>query len=452
LARLRESGLGDAIPGGLCHGLSLYPECPGLWILGDWPQKNTADPEAGIPYMKRLVAEHYESRSEATAILRLMTLARLAQAGRLKVQRDSELVELFPRYPQDVEGDEKGKAEAMIRATFGSAVAADAVRRAEGDPSVEDVEAERDRWPSYFWRQGMQISVCELGGEPAATDVGEPENTADEAPNKAAPEPREPLTFEDYLSELERATDQLGVDLRRAQERAAGQMDPYDRIRDDVLLGLASRQFRLFNYLVTDPYLWTSGRAPYFLRALVDGLIVTKWLLANDQLEYYERFRSFGLGKLKLLKEHIASRVEGREDSLADDQREYLQSIERELNAEQWEALTEVDVGPTFSGRSVFEMARDVGLDDEYDLAYQPFSSEAHGEWTSLKDADLVHCRNPLHGYHQVGRFERRRERLRPEIVEVGLGFVEETVAAVFGRYAVSVDDAFEAWRSAGAS
>jgi hypothetical protein len=435
----------------LIQGLALYPDCPGRWILEGSSHESRADPDVGIPYLKQLVADHYDSRNEATAVLRLMTLARLGKAGHLRVVRDSEIVDLFARYPDDLEGDEKEKAESMIRATFGSAVAAEAVRAADADQSVENMQTERNRWSAYFWRRGVQISACELPEESSPGEAPASEGT-EEGGSDETVRSDEPVSLEDYLSNLERATTRLGADLRLAQERATKRMDPYDRVRDEVLLGLASRQFRLFNYLVADPFLWTGGRAPYFLRALVDGLIVTKWLLANDELEQYERFRIFGLGKLKLLKEHVAARVDGREDSLADDQREWLEAIDRELNAEQWDALTEVDVGPTFSGQSVFEMAREVGLDDEYDLAYQPFSSEAHGEWTSLRHADLVICRNALHGYHQIGRFEHRRERLRPEIVDVALGFVESTVGAVFDRYDVSVEEAFEAWRSEEAS
>jgi hypothetical protein len=58
-----------ALPDGLGHGLALYPEAPGAWLYEDWGREHHADPEAGLAYLKRLVAALFDPRGrESTAV------------------------------------------------------------------------------------------------------------------------------------------------------------------------------------------------------------------------------------------------------------------------------------------------------------------------------------------------------------------------------------------------
>lgn len=76
-------------------------------------------------------------------------------------------------------------------------------------------------------------------------------------------------------------------------------------------------------------------------------------------------------------------------------------------------------------------------------------SSDAHGDWVSLKRSDLVHCRNPLHRYHRVGRFDAPADRLGTEVLHVAIEVAEKAVTAVFDDLGVKVDDAFARFRDA---
>lgn len=89
-------------------------------------------------------------------------------------------------------------------------------------------------------------------------------------------------------------------------------------------------------------------------------------------------------------------------------------------------------------------MAIQADLKPYYDLAYQPYSSESHGDWVSMRRSDLKPCANPLHRYHRIGRFDGTATSLDIEVIEAALEVAQMTVSVVFESYAISVDDVFD--------
>lgn len=59
-----------------------------------------------------------------------------------------------------------------------------------------------------------------------------------------------------------------------------------------------------------------------------------------------------------------------------------------------------MSVESTFTGRTLRQMAEEIGDLDRYRFQYQPASAVAHGEWGTIEDYCLQRCANPLHLFH----------------------------------------------------
>ena len=93
-----------------------------------------------------------------------------------------------------------------------------------------------------------------------------------------------------------------------------------------------------------------------------------------------------------------------------------------------------VELGSIFEGTNIRQMAIDIEMKDLYDLVYSPSSSELHGEWTTLKDYNLVICANPLHRFHRLPNLTRDRF-LAPGIVLTASSMLSETIQAWLENY-----------------
>lgn len=244
---------------------------------------------------------------------------------------------------------------------------------------------------------------------------------------------------------LTQAVDRLGERLRQRQLEA--DVDPYVPSPAEVKLGLASRQWRLFKYLVTDIALWSDQRSAFLMRAIVDTRIVSAWLLAKNDLDLYERFVAFGRGRLKLYKLHFEDAAAA--DALEADLTEYLDALEEAVNRDILEEFQEIDLGGNFAGVNTRQMAAEAGLKRLYDLLYQGLSSETHPQWNALLANDLVYSTDPLHQGHRFGRFDTGAEETRPEVVWHAFLLVAETLESLFASLAVDVTRELEECRDA---
>ena len=200
---------------------------------------------------------------------------------------------------------------------------------------------------------------------------------------------------------LDAALGTLGDALRTRQFEARLDLEAPTAV--EVRLGLASRQLRLLGYLAGNPMFWEYPVAEYLLRPMVDTRILIAWLIHKDDPELYEKFKSFGAGRLKLHKLHLEDFVEAEE--LAGEFEEHLAYLEARVNRQTLEEFQAVDLGGNFAGKSIRDMARESGLKRLYDLDYAPLSAEHHGEWQSLEEWDLAASRDPLHQGHLFGAF-----------------------------------------------
>jgi Family of unknown function (DUF5677) len=228
----------------------------------------------------------------------------------------------------------------------------------------------------------------------------------------------------------------LGDALRAAQFEA--HLDLERPSAAEVRLGLASRQLRLLSYLAGNPMFWKYPVAEYVLRPMVDTRIMIAWLIEKNDPELYEKFKSFGAGRLKLRKLHLEDFVEAEE--LDGEFEDHLAWLEARVNRETLEEFQEVDLGGNFAGRSIRDMAIESDLKRLYDLDYAPLSAEHHGEWQSLEEWDLAASGDPLHQGHLFGTFEETAEEgIAIQVVAHGFYLMADSVAQVFKSLEVDV-------------
>jgi hypothetical protein len=210
----------------------------------------------------------------------------------------------------------------------------------------------------------------------------------------------------------------------------------------EVRLGLASRQLRLLSYIAGNPMLWRYPVGEYFLRPLVDTRLLLAWLIAKDDPQLFEKFKSFGSGRLKLHKLHLEDFVEAEE--LQGEFEDYLDYLENRVNRETLEEFQAVDLGGNFSGVSIRDMAIQADLKRLYDLDYAPLSAELHGEWQSLEEWDLAVSDDPLHQGHHFGAFSSTQEDVAIQIVGHAFYLMADAVEEVFASLGVVVKPEIE--------
>jgi hypothetical protein len=380
----------------------LYPECPALWLYEDWLVDHEPDQEVGIPLLRSLIADNADKYGVRSTRLGMAAISRRVTHGRL-THPGTGVYKLIPKYPDGLTEDEQAQVESVMRAmwlaSFGHEV--------DEEPQLLD-------WPHEFWRRSRELASCRMAFQ-------REERAMPEADGPLAPEP---LMQVSEMHAILVALDQLGEHLRT--EQIAFLNDPESDEPNEVLLGLASRMYRLLVAFLERPSAWVPDTAALHLRPLVDARILAAWLLAKNDPALFEAYRAHGLGRLKLLREHI-------KDDLGDDPpdsaREMLEHFDRRVNLEREEWSQSVNLG-AFTDVSQREMAIEAGLKREYDLSYAPLSASNHGDWSAVRDNDTVLFTEPLHGAHRIGRFGEPSHSLRYEPVfaafpSPGMGFAK---------------------------
>lgn len=410
-----------ALPDRLGHALSLYPECPASWLYQDWDREHSADPERGIAFLKRVLIKYGDRETVEATQLRMVPIARLAKSR--KLHAPPSMIDEWSRYPAELDEDGRKKVEASMRALY---------NLLGGEEFAPPGSLE---WAQYFWRQNWRISACEFSTEPSVVRENEEENVEAAVPGAAAR-----VAIEEIHAAWTGALETLEVGLRERQLQA--ELDLWNPTPDEVRLGLASRALRLAHELIEDPNLWTATGGAHLVRAIIETRITTAWLLRKGTDRDCEQYKEYGLGKSKLYKLHLDDYIES---TGATELEELRDRLEHEVNAEILKEFQRISLGGTFSGKSIREMAEESGLRPVYTLNYQPLSSEAHGEWSSLNRYDLRFCTNPLHRFHRVGRFQPSDVWGSIALPHMAFAYARDTVEEVFKSYGIAIRDLFDA-------
>lgn len=421
------------LPEDLGHAVALYPECPAFWLYEDWLTENEPDHGRGVAYLKKLVAPMIPSREQLSAELRLMVIARRVKAGKFRMAPDIETAELLSKYPTYLDADGRAQVESFVRATWNGIIGIS-----------DDGDVAEHPWGRYFWQRSYTISSCEWGNREVEIDEIDEEDIPD---NDAAGTSQQEPSVWNLSKSFAQALKGLGEELRALQAEA--ELNTFDTETDEVKLGLASRAFRLLRNFLMTPLWWTNEMAPHLIRSMVDERIITAWLLKQDDPALYVKFKEYGRGKRKLLKLKLEDLMDSDRPEADEDAEQLHARLEAEVNQDTMEEFLEIDLGGTFSGKNIREMAKETDLADLYSLSYQPLSAESHGEWGSLVMFDLEHCANPLHLYHRLGSFDTNEHSyIHLGWARTAIDLTEDVITEIFSSLGLDAGPAFEVFRT----
>jgi hypothetical protein len=408
-----------ALPEAFGHALGLYPSCPARWLYEDWLKRHEPDPETGVALMRSLVEDNRDKSGIRETRLRMCAISRAVKHGKLQ---DPGILEFGAKYPGGLSTSEQRRFEAQMRAAWMSFA------------GMESVKYPPNEWPRKFWKRSRELTPCQFHVELEEEEMPEEED---------GPLDAEPLMQLSEMQAIVKACDALGKELRQVQLKVFE--DPAHDEPNAVLLGLASRMYRLLYAFIERPSAWTPDVGGLHLRPIVDTRILVGWLIARDDPEIYAAYREHGLGRLKLLREHI--KADFGED-LDDKAQEVLDYLDGRVNLERDELFQPVNLG-SFTDVDIRKMAIEAGLKREYDLTYAPLSSENHGEWPTVREDDTLICEEPLHGNHRVGAFRPPLRTTSSASVFAALDLARAGVGDIFGYYGKDIRPAFDRVKNA---
>lgn len=395
-----------ALPDVFGHALGLYSTCPARWLYDDWLARHEPDPEVGLPLLRSLVADNVDKTGVGETRLRMAAISRAVTHRAFRHPGDG-VFDLVPRYPRGLSQSEQRQVESSMRAMWLNFYGMEV-----------ETYPETLTWPREFWKRSREITPCQI----PAFQREEADMPKDDEGGPLNPEPL--MQLSEMRAMLE-ALDAIGEELRSVQ--AEGLRDPNTDESNAVLLGLASRLYRLLYAFVERPSAWAPFTAGLHLRPLVDTRILVGWLITRDDPEIFAAYRGHGLGRLKLAREHIKADLG---ENLDDEAREMLDHLDRRVNLERDEWFQPVNLG-SFAA-SPREMAIEADLKREYDLSYAPLSSENHGEWPTVRENDTIVCKEPLHGSHRVGAFRPPSRNIAAAPLFLALDLARDGICAVF--------------------
>jgi len=163
----------------------------------------------------------------------------------------------------------------------------------------------------------------------------------------------------------------------------------------EVVNSLVARQTTLTIYLAQDPLLWNVHFVPIIQRCIFEIHINLAWIFKKP-VERSKQFVEYGLGLQKLYIEHLKA----NRDSYGEHFEEMLGAEINWLHSQRNPDLLLVDVGVSWSGLSLRDMAQEVALIDYYNLYYSLLNAAVHSNWHFIGKHNVERCENVLHRRH----------------------------------------------------
>jgi len=377
------------IPTELRSVLRLYPNLPGRWLLIEpWSDGNLDANSADGLNLLALTLTGIMADGHKEALLKFLPLSWDVLTANISFPR--EQIDLLMDYPAN-----KAKwpsADSVIRASFGASKAALSFRHAE-------TVTRQEGWAAVFWQHNWRMTKC----------VPEEDNhdIADESPPDA-PGDSEVSESSGHSTDLvDQLTQAVAAHFNRFLIGAMDPMVPVNLMHPEpheVISGLVSRTARAVLAVVSAPHQWSGEHASGVLRQFAEVTILMHWLARHGQSGYAE-YKSYGLGKSKLMKsrmEEIARQLQELEVEPQPSLTDAIQHIGKRIRDAGGSEFVEVSVESTFSGKSVRQMAIEVDLKELYDQEYNHLSGVTHGEWWAIEDYAMQRCLNPLHRFHWI--------------------------------------------------
>jgi hypothetical protein len=234
-------------------------------------------------------------------------------------------------------------------------------------------------WAKYFWHRGHELGEC----------VIPPENDL-----FIGSIPQEVIL---YHQECFQKYFQIANDIWETIEKYY-KIDFYDPLKDEILLSLACRIYRLTIHVISFIPNWTEDISEVFVRMVLESYIYYHWLKKNGKKDDYQKFYEYGLGQQKLRMEHLKQYFKNQ--GLSEEAEKQNLSLDF-LKRHKMPEFVPVNVGNPLN-KNLRIIADEADCREIYALMYSPSSSAVHGMYDSL---DLFYsrtCVNPFHCQHKV--------------------------------------------------
>jgi hypothetical protein len=407
-----------ALPELFGQALLMFPSCPARWLYEGWLAIDEAKRDDAIGLVRSLIAENADKAGVPSTRLRFAAFGRRVRHGKFSHTGEYPL-NLFPNYPHNLPKAQHAVVESTLRAMYGALAGQEA-----------DEHPEVDEWPRAFWARCRELLPCRVAAE--REEIAVPDGPD-------GPVDPEPLTHLSEIVAVLRALEDLGTGLQQAQQGVVS--DPENDEGVAVLLGFASRIYRLAYDLIERPSAWAGGVATLHLRPLIDARITSAWLALRNDRQIFGAYREHGIGRLKLLREHVkADMADALDDATA---ARFLEHLDQAVNLEIDEGFQPINLG-SFTDVSTRDMAVETKLKRIYDLGYASASAANHGDWTHVRDFDTDVCTEPLHGGHRIGRFRPSVRTLSPTPARQAFALARDGITDIFKTFGVAVSELFE--------
>ncbi len=385
--------------------LSSYPDRPAGWLTN----RDLVPPGIDEVNLIGRAITNAVRDGHREAILKCLSIWAGVHSGTF--QADAHMVELLKTYPNDEAT--RSMSDTLVRATWGANKGA----RLFSDEKAWDASL---AWARTFWDFNSITTACirkrELETGRAAEANGG--SGGGESPLHAN-DHSEPLDLDTFAvveadapTWLGETPETVGVEPKDLRRRAMDLMSSYiealeegrpfrlyDPSPQEVHSGLVARAARDVITALGAPDLWCSEHGSHVGRVIVEARIVLAWMSQQDP-SIYRKYMDYGAGKAKLYS-LIAEEIPDR--WLIDGASEAIDTIRGASHNSDVLDYVVVDTRSTFAdGKSLREMADEVGLLDLYRHTYQLQSGIAHSEWWSVEVHAMERCLNILHRGHMI--------------------------------------------------
>jgi hypothetical protein len=202
----------------------------------------------------------------------------------------------------------------------------------------------------------------------------------------------------------------------------------------EVTGGLLSRQIHLTSYFLQSSTNWNPDFGAIFLRVLVEAHLTLAWILNEDSLARAKRFIEYGLGQEKLQREKVKLLFE--KVNKFQEVKEAFEENERFWDQERYNFHTDINLGG-WAGISAYQMAKEIGDENFYNVVYSPFSNAVHSTWNHIIKFNLETSKSPLHGFTKVPVFNVLSADIH--YVELAAKYMQMSFVAVDKKYPLTL-------------
>ncbi len=243
------------------------------------------------------------------------------------------------------------------------------IRASEG--GLDALTEGQSAWPANFWTQCMRDTLC----------------IVDESLDSVAP-----IQVGTTVARVQAVRRRLQN--HSFETRVTTAVDS----RHDIVFSSGLFALALVEELLS-PGIGQSLMGRMVVRSLSEVYISLSYLLAKDNPDLWQSFRTYGAGQMKLSFLHL--------DRLGGVEFVDVNRLEILANEDLWLEYLPVNLGH-WSKATARTLAEKGNVKEVYDRFYPWGSAYVHGHWGAMRDSVMVTCFNPLHRLHRVPRSRAR--------------------------------------------